>query len=38
MEQPREALKKLNVFAIIAAVPNHLGHLNRRGLSADYGM
>jgi hypothetical protein len=38
MERAREALKKLNVFAQLPSVPNHLGHLNRRGLAADYGI
>jgi hypothetical protein len=38
MEQAREALKKLNVFAQMPAVPNHLAHLNRRGVSAEYGI
>jgi hypothetical protein len=38
MERAREALKKLNVFAQLPPVPNHLGHLNRRGLYADYGI
>jgi len=49
MEQAREALKKLNVFAEMLNVPNHCaadqaiepwgcGRMNRRYASADYGI